>query len=287
MIVFVGAVRHPLNSNNYAEVERLLRDTLLSICNQVDRNFKIVIVCNQLPLFEHETFSPFVEFVKVDFPPPSDLRTAHTGMGPIRKDRASKYIIGIIAAQKHLPDYIMIFDVDDYLSAKIGQFVNASPKTVNGWYIMNGYVMDHATQGLIWPIEYFYLFCGSSLIINNELLINPPSTGMHTITSDRGELVQINRSNTRFIDRIKINSSLEDIMQLDYGFLHYILGSHRWVADYYQLCPLPFYGAIWNWNTGENHGNFRVADPRTVAASIKDADFSEFIPETVVTPRKL
>lgn len=278
MIVFLGAVRHPFNSNNYAVVERLLKDTLSSVCNQVDDDFKVIIVCNQIPSFGNESFSPFVEFVKVDFPPPSDLHVAHTGMGPIRKDRASKYVIGIVAAQKYNPDYIMIFDVDDYLSANISRFVNASPKIPNGWYINDGYVMDHTNQELIWPLKNFHLHCGSSLIIKNELLINPPDSGTYTITVD-GKVVQINSSNTRFIDRIKIDSSLEDIMQFDYGFLHYILGSHRWAADYYQLSPYPFHGAIWNLNTGENHGKFRGT--YGLRNGIKDMNLSEFIPSTV------
>ena len=280
MIVFLGAVRHPLNSNDYAEVERLLSNTLLSVCNQADTDFKVVVVCNQVPMHINESWAPFVEFVKVDFPPPSDLQIAQTGMGPIRKDRALKYVIGIVAAQKYDPDYIMIFDTDDYLSNKISQFVNASPKTGNGWYVEGGYVMDHASQGIIWPIRHFHMFCGTSLIIRNELLVNPPYSGFCEL-DDRGEVIKINRDNTRFIDRVTEDSSVESIMQLDYGFLHYILGSHRWAAAYFQLSPLPIRAVIWNWNTGENHGKPRVAGANEIRRSLKDMDLDEFIPAAV------
>ena len=106
MIVFITSIKHPENSKSYDKVWALLNRTLSSVCNQIDRKFKVVVVCNRtLPLEDkYKTFEELIEFIEVDFSPVSQ-----SGYDGIRIDRGTKYIVGLIAAKKYDPEYIMFF----------------------------------------------------------------------------------------------------------------------------------------------------------------------------------
>lgn len=270
MLVFIGAIRHPKNSNNYDNVLRLLKNTLTTITSQTNANFTVIIVCNVIPKI---TIDDRIIFIKVDFDPPSQKNTSETGMDAIRKDRATKYIIGIIAAQEYNPDYIMIFDTDDYVSNKLSEFVNKSGKNHRGWYIHHGYIMDHANNKKVVKINQFDQYCGTSLIINNNQFTSP-ELNKNIKLNIKGMKHTINPNNINFLDHLNIQSSTKEIMSLDHIFLFYILGSHKWTAKFYQLKPLPFPGAIWNWNTGENHIITRTSNKFSNA--LEPYDLSDF-----------
>jgi hypothetical protein len=273
MIAFVGAVRHPLNCNSYDRVLVLLEATLLSICSQTNNEFKVIIACNEIIQFDSPLIRQHVEFVVVNFPPPSHERSAKTGREAIRKDRSTKYVVGILAAQRFEPDYIMIFDTDDYVSPEIAEFANRHSDKSRGWYIEKGYVMDHQDERRLWMVKDFHKICGTSLIIRNDLLVEPKGDEQVEITTETGSTEIIYPKETILSGRITPTSTQDEIFaQLDNVFLHYILGAHRWTADYYKLMPLPFPGAIWNWNTGENHGDIRRMTPWWQAFQIDEPD---------------
>jgi hypothetical protein len=70
MLVFVTAVKNPVNSKSYDQVWRLLNNTLFSVCSQQDTNFRVIVVCDKkLPLFHHEELiESYTEFIEVNFP---------------------------------------------------------------------------------------------------------------------------------------------------------------------------------------------------------------------------
>lgn len=256
MIVFVGALRHPHNCSSYERVEELLNATLASICEQTDQDFRVIIVCNRKPLVDCADLLKKVEFIEVAFPPPSPKHTAVTGRHAIRKDRSSKYVIGIIAAQAYKPQHIMIVDTDDYIAPYISEYVNAR-KDSRGWYVEQGYIMDHGSDRKLWAVKDFHQVCGTSLIVSNALLVSPNRSKRIKILDEAGKERTVETRHTS-VQGLKINSSQEEIYdKLDNVFLQYILGAHKWAAAYFGLKQLPFPGAIWNWNTGENHGDRR------------------------------
>ncbi len=229
MLVFVTSLRHPKNSNSYDKVERLLEKTLASVCAQTCEDFRVLVVCHRVPDIH---FDPrFVEFVIVDFPPPSKLGGPQTGIQAVRLDKGSKLIAGILEARKFKPTYVMIFDADDRVSNRIAEHARANPDE-NGWYLYEGYT--YADQGsMIKKKVDFHLLCGTSHIIRFENL-------------ELGE------------PHIDPKSQQQILDFFGERFTKNIIGCHMTIKEYFHsldapLKPLPFPGAVWVLNTGENH----------------------------------
>ena len=228
MLVFVTSVRHPLNSTSYEKVEKLLAGTLDSICNQTDQNFHVIVVCNQTPKFCN-TYQK-VDFLKVDFPPPSQEKNPKIDLMSCLRDKGTKRLVGVLHAKQYAPTHIMFFDADDRVSNKIAGYVNSHPQE-NGWLVTDGYTHGLG-MSLLMQKKDFHLACGTSIIINYKLLepyLNFPETPTQ-------EMI---------------------LQKTDSDFLYNILGNHRKVEAYFKesnrpLKPLPFPAAIWVVNTGEN-----------------------------------
>ena len=228
MLVFITSIRHPRNSNSYLRVIRLLEQSLASVCAQTRPDFRVVVVCNEVPrLSERDR----VDYVEVDFPPPSDLQKPTTGMSAIRIDRGAKYTVGLIHARQYSPDYIMFFDADDYISNRIVAFVKNYPR-VHGWYFEQGYSYKQGSNR-IELIDNFYKLCGTSHIFNQSLFDLPAALSVH--------------------------SPLDSILSaIDPQYLNNMMGSHRvsrliYSSRGFDLDRLPFPGAVWVLGNGENH----------------------------------
>src|SRR5947209_1184565 len=117
MITFLTSIRHPLNSNHYADVENLFEFSLRSVCSQTDEDFNVVVVCNIEPRISFK--DPRVIYHLVSFPPPSDLKQASTGMNVLCRDKGTKLMAGMLLARQFNPDYFFIFDADDLVSSRI------------------------------------------------------------------------------------------------------------------------------------------------------------------------
>ena len=228
MLIFITSIRHPHNSDSYQRVVGLLDQTLESICAQTSVNFQVVVVCNEVPNLPSRQN---VDYVKVNFPPPSKLKRPTTGMQAIRLDRGSKYVIGLLYARRYSPDYIMFFDADDYISCRIVEFVERHP-VVDGWYFEHGYSYQQGANS-VRLLDNFYKMCGTSHIFQFSLFPLP-----HQLT---------------------VHSSLQSITTImDDQYLNSVLGSHRFARRYYKsravdLEMLPFAGAVWVLGNGENH----------------------------------
>jgi glycosyltransferase involved in cell wall biosynthesis len=258
MLVFITSLRHPKNSSDYNKVEYLLDRTLRSVCAQTNNDFRVIVVCNQVP--NNMADLPNVVFVKVDFLPPSDAQQARTGMSAVLKDKGSKYIVGLKKAEEFNPDYVMFFDADDYLHKDIAKYVNAH-RGEHGWYVDKGFVYRDGGL-LIAKTDNFHQVCGSSIILKFDLLRQP--------------------------DTLAIDSSQDSIMQLvDHDFMFSVLGGHRkvpaWFAERgHTMQAFPFAAAVWLTNTGENHsgvGFFGL--PMLVSPEIR-SDFNFTIPNNPV-----
>lgn len=231
-LVFITSLRHPQNRNgsSMAAVLEQLVFTLRSVCAQRDRRFRVLVVCNtgQQAVFRH----PLVDWIEVDLPPPSPQQRADFGMPLLRLDRGCKYINGLIYARRYQPSHVMFFDADDYVSNQLAELVAANPDQ-DGWYLDRGYLYDSA-DGTLGQIDNFNMLCGTSHIIKYSLLENKIPDGV------------------KGLGREEIERTIDEY------FLLYIIGSHRWVAQYlaengHPLAPLPYFGAIYHVGHGENH----------------------------------
>lgn len=220
---FVTTIRHPLNSKDYARVERYLKNTLDSVQAQICKNFQIIVICNQIPPF-HTDF-PDVKFLKVDFPPPFEQRSATIEQDAIRIDRGTKHAIALLYIKKSAPSkFVMFFDADDLLSNKLSSFVEENHDNP-GFFMEHGYSMKLGSDTFDFLNE-FYKVNGNANIVRVSDLPIPT-------------------------DRLSINSCQEDILrELNQDFIFFILGSHKFTKDWMAerrivMKPVPFPGAIW------------------------------------------
>ena len=226
MLVFIIPIRHPNSSISYARAGTLLEDTLRSVCNQTDQNFRVVVVCNKTPAISYE--KRYVEFIEVDFASPSliDLKNKNPSLFDINKDKAAKHIIGLQHARKHKPDYVMFMDGDDFVHHSISKIVNAHPNE-NGWYIDKSYLYLHGRH-ILAEKDNFPLHCGISNIVNTDLIHLPQNVSM-SMSADE----------------------LYDAFE-ESNYLLNVIGGHQGSFFFYKLQPFPIRASVWTIGSRED-----------------------------------
>ncbi|MDY0830150.1 glycosyltransferase family A protein [Microbacterium sp. BG28] len=226
MLAFVTSLRHPQNSADYGRVELLLEQTLASVAAQHGDDFVVIVVGNRRPAFELPRRTHFVE---VDFPAPAPPTGPRTDRDAFVWDKGTKIGAGLIAAREYSPDYVMIFDADDYVSNRLAAFVASAPPSP-GWVVSSGWMYSY-TREVAKPINGFNRTCGTSFIMSFDAYQVP---------------------------NLPEGSTQREIAD---GFgerLYSVLGAHRhareWFAEHsFAPVDLPFRGAVYNVDTGENH----------------------------------
>lgn len=240
MLAFITSLRHPSNAADYGQVEVLLKDTLSSVTNQTCDDWVCIIVGQQKPTFE---LPPQVHWVPVDFTPPEPENGPHPGRKAFVYDKASKISIGLIAAADYHPDYVMIIDADDYVSRDLAAFVRDNPGRP-GWYVDDGWVYSR-WRGAYRETSSFWAKCGSCYIVDWDAYEVPQD--------------------------LDVTASQEDLRKAFGKKFWRIIGAHRDALTYHAsqdryLDPLPFRGAVYVQDTGENHSGTtmpRLARPIT------------------------
>lgn len=213
LLTFIIPVRHPDNAENWSVLCERLSQTVRSIAAQTHKEWQCVIVAND------EAVLPDLpeQFVvkRVSFPPnPTyDLRkdNREAAYDAVRLDKGRRILAGMLAAPAS--EYFMIVDDDDFISARLVEYV-ANHRGEYGWKFHMGYIWGEGGR-LLMGYDYFYHFCGTSMIIRSDLFDLP----------------------CRF----------EDCPE---QFLKEMLGSHKRIVDILAdrgtpLSRLPFRGAVY------------------------------------------
>lgn len=227
MLAFITSLRHPQNSSDYGRVEALLHDTIKSVTAQTSDDYVVIVVGNkrpELPLPDK------THFVPVDFPAPAPPTGAKTARAPFVWDKGTKIGIGLIAARSFDPDYVMIFDADDFVHRDLAGFVARNPPSA-GWVINEGWMYSRG-KGAYRRQREFNRTCGTCFIL---------PTDAYEVPTD-----------------LSVSATQEEVAA---GFgerLPNILGAHRNAVEWHRLhgrvlTPLPFPGAVYHVDTGENH----------------------------------
>lgn len=222
MLVFIIPIKSKQVAKSWKQVSELFENCLRSCCSQTSHKFRVIVVCHDKPeiSFQH----PFVTYIQVDFPPPSESSLTGNIMADIRPkdlDRLLKLLVGLESAKVFSPAHVMFLDADDLVSNKLAEFVEQAPNS-NGWFFINGYEYFYGSNR-IFKRKYFHMRCGSSFIIRLDLY--------------------------RSFFKEKMPS---DISQIDvYYFCHNYLES-RFFERGTPLEALPFEGAIYVTDNGEN-----------------------------------
>ncbi len=234
MLAFITTLRHPQNAANYGRVEALLQDTLASLTQQSCDDYVVIIVGIRRPSFPlpERTF-----FVEVDFPPPSDLQGPRTGAASVIWDKGTKNGVGLIAARDIGPEYVMFVDADDFVHRELAAFVHARPNHA-GWVIKRG-LMYSRRRNAYKRLRNFYRYCGTSFIIPFDAYDVPPHL---TVSATQQEIAGA------------FGERLEHVLE------------HGWAFDWWRnhgriLEPLPFRGAVYQVENGENHSDNALFGP--------------------------
>lgn len=214
LVTFIIPVRHQDNARDWSLLKSNLAQTIASIANQTNDDWRGIIVANEgadLPDLP-ERFG----VVRVTFPPNDMHELGKSGdvevfYDAFRADKGRRVLKGMLSARGSR--FFMIVDDDDFVSARIVQYVSENPDA-NGWTIDRGHVWDDGGKLLLGYDEFNHL-CGTSLIIRSDIYGLPE----------------------RFED-----ASLDWIKSM--------LGSHIHIADILAdhgapLATLPFRGAVY------------------------------------------
>jgi hypothetical protein len=233
MLAFVTSLRHPHNSADYRRVEELLRLTLGSLTAQTSGDYVVLVVGNRAPDLD---LGERVRFVPVDFAAPEAAQGPHADRSRFVRDKGSKIGVGLLAARRYAPDHVMIVDADDFVHRDLAAFT-ARHREHPGWVVDQGWVYSRARSAYRRQPD-FHRTCGTSFVVPFDAYGVP---GHLDETATQEEVL------AGYGDRVE-----------------HILGAHRHALEWYArhqgrvLEPLPFRGAVYHVDTGENHSGKRL-----------------------------
>jgi hypothetical protein len=211
-----------------------LQQTLVSIKNSMDRNFRVVVAGNEKPDFEVALDDRFC-FVSVVRAAPAHSHPVVAGV----LDKMSKIEAAWdLAKSKWNPHYVMKLDADDFISSRLVGWL-AQNQGAPGYLISNGWLWEAGARFLLARTEALDRVCGSCLIIRNDLV---ERTGPFRTETEGAVLSE---ENSRFADTDQYSlvpgSATSTLLAND---------SHqRWAAQFtylgHKLSVIPFPAVIY------------------------------------------
>jgi hypothetical protein len=248
MLGFVVAFRPKSKSKNWDEDCLLLQNTLKSVCNQADQNFRVFLVYTDLPAITPDAKITLVKF-PYNFVEKQELFEAALLNDPLYDveknnrvefdyDKSKRILFGCAAAREAKCDFIMSVDADDLISSRIAGFVNGNLSEKFGWYVDKGYIRTGNSRVLIKMKHGLSDINGSSNIV-------------------RMNLVPVPDFNSRLVP--------------DFAFFHW----HSWLKYRLReqfndsLKPLPFYGTIYVLHNSSLSGYNRLLKKEFLKTTLK------------------
>ena len=155
MLYFIVPLRSRETSKDWTRVSRLCERTLQSICQQTSDQFRVFLVCRDLP--EMDFAHPNLRVLQVDFPVPEAKKEAQMA------DKARKVRRGLVAVREQGGGFVMGADADDLVHRSLAALV-AKNSGSNGWFVRYGYSYNEGSRWLEKHYD-FHLHCGTSHII--------------------------------------------------------------------------------------------------------------------------
>lgn len=226
MNVFLTSIMHPETARDYKKVLENFNLSMQSVCGQKDRDFKVVVVCNEVPKieFKHDNIIYHV----VDFYPAEK----DAGIFEKRKDKAAKLLAGLVFLKSLSPKFVYIFDADDWLSNQLNGFLHSADEDLC-YFSNKGYLVDIVNK--VYLVKYgLFSYCGSTHALPYRIFMN--------------ELALPDTANVKDKDAILSHVSENMISSL--------FGGHAY-CRYFELRgiqskPFPFASVAWLRNTGNN-----------------------------------
>ena len=225
MLGFLVAFRSKGSSKNWEEDCMLLQNTLQSICNQIERKFKVFVIYTDLPEIIYDAEKVF--FVKFPFPVLAQEALIETALlvNPLFDleknlriaqdyDKSKRISYACTIAKEHYCDFVMSVDADDLISNRIASFVHANKEEKYGWFVNAGYIRSGS---------------GSFLIKVKRLMVN---------INGSTNIVHIN---------LIPEANFESRLVAEFAFFHWHSYLRYKIKEQYKdtLKPLPFYAIIY------------------------------------------
>lgn len=231
MIIFAIPLRGKETATDWKKCLKLLNNTLKSIFNQTNPNFKCIIACNDELTLDYQ-YDERLEIIKIDLPIPQNwLEMAHDKFWKLL--RIAVRIREILEAQGQPQDgiYVMPVDADDYLNCNIAEWCEIHPNEY-GAVSEKGYVWNGLSRSLK-IYKQMYTYCGSCNIIK-------------MFREDLPELMP-------YPDKFCHDTDTAKILNRRYP----IRFDHNKVVEYYKnsgrpFATLPFYSTIYVLGHGDN-----------------------------------
>ncbi|TVP56095.1 MAG: glycosyltransferase family 2 protein [Nodularia sp. (in: Bacteria)] len=159
MLVFIIPLKNSKTSKSWDLTCKLFERCIKSVCNQTSANFRVVVVCSEIPQIEFH--HPSINYVEVDFPlPTSEYKSKEL-------DKGKRLLTGLAYAERFAPSHIMIVDADDCVSSHLAEFVSQN-QHCNGWFVNKGYVYRKNSQLIYFRAKAFSQLCGSGVIVKYD-----------------------------------------------------------------------------------------------------------------------
>ena len=156
-------------SHDWPTVCRLFEATVRSTYGQSCPDFKIVVVCHELPPID-DKYDDRLEFIQADFAPPQSNEWR-----PCVEDKWKKLAKGMLRVKEFKPSFVMIMDADDLVSNRLVEFALGN-RDENGWTFKTGYRWTYGSKWMLLERSRFALLCGTSAIVNARRLVFPTDT---------------------------------------------------------------------------------------------------------------
>ncbi|MCF2947758.1 hypothetical protein L0668_06550 [Paraglaciecola aquimarina] len=241
MFLFLTTIRHPGNANNFDTILKLLKHTIESVLQQQTQfEFKLVIVCNEIP--QIDILSDKVHFHVVDFPPPGKEKANEQTLYNMQLDKGTKLASGLIFAKQFSPTQVFIIDSDDWVNSHIVEYV-MSNKQEHFWFADSGYLLNYSNKTYIRKYG-LCRYCGTSFIYSYSILM---------------QMLGLDKQLSNKLNQPDIIDAIAEFELLN------ILGNHRFQFGYFlkydiRFKALPFKSICWILNTGENHSGKNGGD---------------------------
>lgn len=220
MLVFIIPLKHPecSSTNSWQRYSQLFARCVKSVVSQTSPDFRVIVVCNQKPQIEFE--HPYLNYIEVNFPPPQDKVELKM------IDKKAKVRVGLYYAQEFNPSHTMSVDSDDCLSNRLAEYVSRNSDG-DGWVINQGYVYREGANWLILTRNKFHKWCGTCNIVKFGLYELPTRLDYDYFSDNENNL------KTYWTRHDRLKEEME--------------------ARGKSIKPLPFPGAIYTIENGENY----------------------------------
>lgn len=190
MIIFAIPFRAKDTTNDWDMCVERLNNTIKSIFNQTDKEFKVIVACNDIPIL-HKKYDDRLEFIKTDI----DIPTTWIEMARDKFYKLTVIAVRIreILLQQERPEdgiYVMPVDADDLLNCNIAKYVKEHPNE-NGFISKDGYIY-YKDKNYFRIYKDLHEFCGSCNIIKMYLEDLPQYNPNPKLCHDKDTAAELN-----------------------------------------------------------------------------------------------